>query len=121
MDDAEENAVMVNALQSRARVVAQKSLAEGFGLTVAEAMWKERPVVASRVGGIQDQVVQGETGLLIDDPRDLAGFGAAIGELLRDEDRARAMGRAGRRRVQERFLPPQQLLEHVRLLERLVA
>jgi len=121
MEDGEENAAMVNALQRRSDVIVQKSLAEGFGLTVAEAMWKERPVVASRVGGIQDQVVHRETGLLIDDPHDLAGFGAAIGELLRDEDRARAMGRAGRRRVQERFLPPQQLLEHVRLFERLVS
>ena len=56
MDDVEENAAMVNALQRRADVVVQKSLAEGFGLTVAEAMWKARPVVASRVGGIQDQI-----------------------------------------------------------------
>ena len=59
MDDADENAVIVNALQRRADVVAQKSLAEGFGLTVAEAMWKGRPVVASRVGGIQDQIEDG--------------------------------------------------------------
>ncbi len=54
----------------------QKSLAEGFGLTVAEAMWKARPVVASRAGGIQDQIVDGVTGLLLDDPRDLAGSDA---------------------------------------------
>src|SRR6185312_10332505 len=56
MDDAEENGAIVNALQSRADVVVQKSLAEGFGLTVAEAMWKGRPMVGSRVGGIQDQI-----------------------------------------------------------------
>ena len=68
MDDVEENAVIVNALQRRAAVVVQKSLAEGFGLTVAEAMWKSRPVVASRIGGIQDQIEHGETGLLLDDP-----------------------------------------------------
>ena len=59
MADVEENAAIVNALQRRATVVVQKSLAEGFGLTVAEAMWKERPVVASRIGGIQDQIVDG--------------------------------------------------------------
>ena len=59
MEDADENAVIVNALQRRADVVVQKSLAEGFGLTVAEAMWKGRPVVASRVGGIQDQIEDG--------------------------------------------------------------
>ena len=64
---------MVNAIQRRADVVLQKSLAEGFGLTVAEAMWKRRPVVASRVGGIQDQIVDGETGLpLSTTPHDLA-------------------------------------------------
>lgn len=59
MDDVEENAAMVNAIQRRADVVLQKSLAEGFGLTVAEAMWKSRPVVAGRIGGIQDQIVDG--------------------------------------------------------------
>ena len=56
MDDADENAVMVNALQRRSNVIVQKSLAEGFGLTVSEAMWKGAAVVASRVGGIQDQI-----------------------------------------------------------------
>ncbi len=56
MEDTDENAIMVNALQRRADVVTQMSLAEGFGLTVAEAMWKARPVVATRVGGIQDQI-----------------------------------------------------------------
>src|SRR5919106_995667 len=55
MEDGEENAVIVNAIQRHASIVVQKSLAEGFGLTVAEAMWKSRPVVASRIGGIQDQ------------------------------------------------------------------
>jgi trehalose synthase len=55
MDDIEENAAIVNALQRRADIVVQKSLAEGFGLTVAEAMWKARPVVASRVGSIRDR------------------------------------------------------------------
>ena len=62
MDDADENAVIVNALQRRADVVVQKSLAEGFGLTVSEAMWKARPVVASDVGGIRDQIEDGVTG-----------------------------------------------------------
>ena len=71
MDDLDENAAMVNALQRRADIVVQKSLAEGFGLTVAEAMWKRRPVIGTRVGGIQDQIVDGVSGLLVDDPRDL--------------------------------------------------
>ena len=60
--DRIENAVVVNALQRRADVIVQKSLAEGFGLTVAEAMWKRRPVVGSKVGGIQDQIVDGRSG-----------------------------------------------------------
>ena len=59
MADADENAVIVNALQRRADVVAQKSLAEGFGLTVSEAMWKGRPVVASEIGGIREQIEDG--------------------------------------------------------------
>src|SRR5205823_14981463 len=104
MDDAEQNALVVNALQSRAEVVVQKSLAEGFGLTVAEAMWKERPVVASRVGGIQDQIVHGESGLLVDDPEDLDSFGRAVAGLLEDREGADRMGRAARRRVCDEFL-----------------
>ena len=84
MEDIEENAAIVNAIQRRSAVVLQKSIAEGFGLTVAEAMWKARPVVASRVGGIQDQIVDGESGLLIDDPLDLDAFGAAFRGLIAD-------------------------------------
>src|SRR5207244_6780162 len=92
MDDTEENAAIVNALQRRADVVVQKSLAEGFGLTVAEAMWKGRPVVASRVGGIEDQIESGKSGLLIDDPKDLQAFGEAVVRLLADEAEARRLG-----------------------------
>ena len=78
MADPDEAAAMVNALQRHATVVVQKSIAEGFGLTVAEAMWKSRPVVGSAVGGIADQIVHGEHGLLVEEPTDLAGFGAAV-------------------------------------------
>ena len=81
MDDPVENALVINALQRHATVVVQKSLAEGFGLTVAEAMWKSRPVVASAVGGIVDQIADGETGLLVQDPRDLESFGHAVARL----------------------------------------
>ena len=66
---------MVNALQRHATVITQKSLAEGFGLTVAEGMWKARPVVGSAVGGIIDQIADG-TGILLPDPRDLEAFGS---------------------------------------------
>ena len=104
MADADEAAAIVNALQRHASVVVQKSLAEGFGLTVAEAMWKGRPVVGSAVGGIVDQIVSGETGWLIDDPNDLAAFGAALARLLSNPDEAERMGEQGRRRATELFL-----------------
>jgi trehalose synthase len=116
MDDTEENAVIVNALQRHARVVVQKSLAEGFGLTVAEAMWKARPVVASRIGGIQDQIVHGESGVLLDDPRDLAAYGAAVAGLLDQPDLARRMGERARERVRDRFLSVRTLLDYLEVI-----
>ena len=119
-EDGDENAAIVNALQRHATVVVQKSLAEGFGLTVAEAMWKERPVVASRVGGIQDQIMHGESGLLVDDPRDLSSFGESVTSMLRDPDRAAKMGAAAKERVRQEFLGPRHLLQYVDLFERLL-
>lgn len=121
MTDPRENALMVNALQRRSQVIVQKSLAEGFGLTVAEAMWKARPLVASRVGGIQDQVVDGETGVLVDDPRDLPGFARAIEAVLGDRGRCAEMGRAGHERVRDNFLAVDRLREYVNLLASLLA
>jgi trehalose synthase len=120
MDDLDENALIVNALQRHARVVAQKSIAEGFGLTVAEAMWKARPVVASRVGGIQEQIEHGETGLLIDDPHDLEAFGRAVTELISDPQRAEEMGRRGRERVRDRFLSARSLVDYFTLIQSLL-
>ena len=99
MHDLDENAAIVNALQRHAAIVTQKSLAEGFGLTVAEAMLKGTPVVASAVGGIIDQVIDGETGLLVRDPTDLEEFGTAICRLLDDPDHGEFLGEAGRRRA----------------------
>jgi trehalose synthase len=121
MYDLDENGAMVNALQRRADVIVQKSVAEGFGLTVAEAMWKERPLVGTRVGGIQDQVVDGESGLLIDDPHDLVAFGRAIRSLLDDPERAARLGRAARQRVFDRFLGIGRLTEYVELVASLVS
>lgn len=120
MADPEENAVIVNALQRAATVVVQKSLAEGFGLTISEAMWKARPVVASRIGGIQDQIEHGRTGLLLDDPTDLAGFGSEVRELLADRPRSAALGNAAREWVRGRFLGPRSLLDYLALLERVL-
>jgi trehalose synthase len=120
MDDLDENALMVNALQRHARVIAQKSIGEGFGLTVAEGMWKARPVVASRVGGIQDQIVDGESGVLIDDPRDLAAFGAAVTELLQHPAHAETMGRAARERVRDNFISVRSLLDYLAVIRRVL-
>jgi trehalose synthase len=120
MNDLDENAIVVNALQRHARVIVQKSLAEGFGLTVAEAMWKARPVVASRIGGIQEQVVHGDTGVLLDDPRDLAAFGAAVSGLLADPAEAERMGRRARERVRDRFISVRSLLDYLALIRALL-
>jgi trehalose synthase len=116
MDDEEENAAMVNALQRRADVVVQKSLAEGFGLTVAEAMWKSRPVVASAVGGIQDQIEDGVSGVLVHDPGDLLRFGEAVTSLLGDPTHAASMGRAAHDRVREHFLGVRAMIQYLELL-----
>jgi trehalose synthase len=120
MDDPVENALVINALQRHATIVTQKSLAEGFGLTVAEAMWKSRPVVASAVGGIVDQIVDGETGLLVEDPHDLASFGNAIERLLRDPLEAERLGREARMRVERQFLGDRHLLDYCALIAELI-
>jgi trehalose synthase len=117
MDDAEENAAIVNALQRHSTVVVQKSLAEGFGLTVAEAMWKGRPVVASRIGGIQDQIVDGESGMLVA-PTDLEAFGAVLVRLLDDPRLASRIGAAAHERVRDEFLGPRHLGQYVELFTR---
>jgi trehalose synthase len=118
MDDLEENAAIVNALQRRADIVVQKSLAEGFGLTVAEGMWKARPVVASRIGGIQDQIVDGESGVLLNDPLDLEEYACAVRRLLDDPKAADAMGHEARARVRAQFLGVRSLTQYLDLIER---
>jgi len=120
MTDGDENAAMVNALQRHAYTVVQKSIAEGFGLTVAEAMWKAKPVVASRIGGIQDQIEDGRTGLLLDDPRDLAEYGKRVLELLRHEKRASEIGTAAQERIRDEYLGTRSLVQYIRLLARLL-
>jgi trehalose synthase len=120
MEDIDQNAAIVNALQRHSEIVVQKSLAEGFGLTVAEAMWKERPVVASRIGGIQDQIVDGESGVLLSDPRDPREFGAAVSDLLADPERASRIGVAARDRVQHHFLGPHHLGRYFALISELI-
>ncbi|MGH2635825.1 MAG: glycosyltransferase [Actinomycetota bacterium] len=106
----------VNAVQRRADVVVQKSLREGFGLVVAEAMWKGKPVVGGDVGGIRLQIVDGETGFLVESATECA---EEVTRLISQPDLRERMGAAGRERVRERFLSTRELEDHLRLLARL--
>ncbi|WP_431875911.1 glycosyltransferase [Amycolatopsis sacchari] len=105
MTDLDDNALLVNALQRTADVVVQKSLAEGFGLTVTEAMWKARPVIGSAVGGITEQINHGHNGLLLPDPRDHSKLGELVNGLLADEAQRAALGARARQDVHRNFLP----------------
>jgi trehalose synthase len=120
LDDVEENAAMVNAIQRRATVIAQKSLAEGFGLTVAEGMWKGRPVVGSAVGGIVDQIADG-TGILLPDPSDLAAFGAAVRWLLEHPENAEEKGAAGKAYTREHFVGDLHQIRYAEVVDALIA
>ena len=102
-------------------MVVQKSLHEGFGLAVTEVMWKARPVLATAVGGIQDQIEDGVSGVLLSDLRDPSAFAAALQVLLSDPERSRCIGEAGRERVRDRFLGIRQLEDYTAILERLLA
>jgi len=102
----------VNAAQSLATVVVQKSIREGFGLSVTEAMWKGRPVVATQVGGIGLQVIDGETGLIAASNAD---FVSAIDRLLDDAALREQLGTAGREHVRKNFLMPRNARDHARM------
>jgi trehalose synthase len=96
-----QDSALVNALQRRAAVVLQKSLREGFGLTVTEAMWKGAAVIGGRVGGIRHQIEDGVNGFLVDSIEQAA---ERIVQLLRDRTLRERLGAAARRTVGERFL-----------------
>lgn len=115
MEDIEENAAMVNAIQRHAAIIIQKSLVEGFGLTVTEAMWKGRAIVASAVGGIRDQLVDERHGLIVEDPTNLAAFGEALCRLLCDRGLARRIARNAQRRCLAHFLGPRHLMQYLEL------
>jgi trehalose synthase len=120
-DDPAENAVVTNALQRHATVVCQKSLAEGFGLTVAEAMWKSRPVIATAVGGIVDQIRGPGSGVLIHGPGDVGSFSRALRALLADPARARRIGANARSAARRHLLTDRHLLRYATLLASLGA
>ena len=110
--------VEVNAFQRLSDVVVQKSIREGFGLAVSEALWKGTPVVAGRAGGIPMQMPDGVGGMLVDDTE---GCARAMLELLGDAELAAERARAGREHVREHFLLPRLLMEELRLLRTLDA
>jgi trehalose synthase len=108
--------VQINAFQRAAEVVMQKSLREGFGLTVSEGFWKGRPVVGGRCGGITLQIEDGVNGYLVDDVETAAKRAA---DLLRDPERANEMGVAGREHVRKNFLSTRELEDWLRLFTEL--
>jgi len=109
----------INALQRVSSVALQKSLREGFGLTVSEAMWKGTPVVAGAVGGIPLQVIDGETGFLVD-PADLDQTADRVATLLEDPALAAAIAERGVEHVRENFLVTRLLGHYLELLAELI-
>lgn len=110
-----ENNILVNALQRKSDVIIQKSLREGFGLTVTEGLWKERPVVASNVGGIPLQIKSGENGFLCE-PDDVKDFADKTLEILKNPGLAKELGRKGHETVKEKFLITRSLMDYLDLL-----
>jgi trehalose synthase len=110
-----DNQVLVNALQRKSAVLLQKSTREGFGLTVSEASWKGVPVVASRIGGIPEQVLDGETGFLVD-PKDFPGCAERIVSLLKDKRLREDMGKKGKEFIRKNFLITRHVSDYLDLL-----
>ena len=104
--------VEVNAFQRLSNVIIQKSIREGFGLVVSEALWKGTAVVAGRAGGIPSQMPEGIGGFLVDDVEDCARY---LVQLVQDPDLARSLGKRGHAHVQQHFLLPRLLRDSLRL------
>jgi trehalose synthase len=109
-------AIEVNAFQSQSDVLIQKSTREGFGLTVSEALWKVRPMVAGNVGGIPLQVHDGETGYLVGSASECAD---RVKEILREPELGRQLARAGKEHVRKNFLTPRLLRDWLRIFKEL--
>lgn len=115
----QEDSILVNSLQRMSAVVLQMSTREGFGLSVTEALWKEKPVVATRVGGIPLQIVDGRTGYLIE-PQDYDAAAERVVHLLKHPDLARQMGANAKEFVRLNFLVTRLLLDEIRLFNELL-
>jgi len=109
-------AIEVNAFQSQSDVILQKSIREGFGLTVTEGLWKGRPTIGGNVGGIPLQIVDGESGFLVSSPQECA---QRCVEILTDPELGRQLGRAGKEHAREHFLSPRLLRDWLQLFTEL--
>src|SRR5204862_6394674 len=107
-------AIEVNAFQSQSDVILQKSTREGFGLTVSEALWKARPMVAGDVGGIPLQILDSETGYLVSSADDCA---ERVKQILREPDLGRSLARAGKEHVRKNFLTPRLLRDWLQIFK----
>ena len=116
LDDLDENATMVNALQRRADVIVDNAEREAFGLSVAEAMLKGKAILARRLGGIEEQIVDGVSGVLVE-PGDDAGFAAILRQLLADPQRREELGIGARAQAMGGRLTIDHLAEYLELIE----
>ena len=112
----EYNDLLVNALQRASSVILQKSLREGFGLTVSEALWKKTPVIGGNTGGIPLQIINGKTGFVVSSIKECAKRTLF---LLRNPKKAEEMGKAGHEHVKKHFLITRHLLDYIRLIKQL--
>lgn len=111
--------IVINALQRASSVVIQKSLKEGFAITVSEALWKGTPIVASNVGGIPSQVIDGKNGYLLN-PLDFQGFAEKITYLIKHPTIAKNMGKYGKNYVKNNFLITRHLLDYIQLMKKVM-
>ncbi|MFP4444158.1 MAG: glycosyltransferase [Spirochaetia bacterium] len=109
------NALLVNAIQRHSAVIIQKSLKEGFCLTVTEAMWKGKPVVASTAGGIPEQITSGDNGYLVE-PEDITGCADRVVELLKNPGLQEEMGTKAKETVRKKFLTTRLMLDYINLM-----
>ncbi len=115
-----ENNILVNVLQRVSSVIIQKSIREGFGLTVTEALWKGTPVVASNIGGIKLQIKDGINGFLLD-PHDIDGFAKRVIQILKDKELAARIGSKGKESVRKNFLITRLLIQYLDLLREVLS
>ena len=117
MDNAKENALIVNALQSSSSIVVQNSIQEGFGLTATEAMWKQKPMLVSGAAGLKYQVEHNRTGQINEDPTDIDALSNALYQMLNSPKERDKWGFNGQSRVIQHFTLFSQLLSWLKVFE----